>query len=393
MALAPDEFPFIGDPGGGSSNLFDGDFAGARLPSYMDPNGTYGAVQVLRMEATSGRLPNDPFLLRSSVEKCMGAKIDGAFPEGKDGITYALKIRSSNRIAKLMKMTSLADGTGIKIIEHPTLNVCRCVVNCQSVAGLDDRTIENGLADQGVRSIRRITRRNGDKVEYTSTIILTVSGTVIPPHVDFGWTRCKTRPYYPAPMLCYICWNFGHTSKRCQQSHSTCGTCSKDHAVSREIRCTAEEFCKRCDRHNHSLSSRKCPVYIKENEIQRLRVDLGISYPQARRRYEQGRGQNSFSNVTTAGKDQQITELSSKVDQLQQEMERKDRRIETLESSLSPGNNNMIADLLQKVELLTSEMRKKDERIQALESALQQSYGTVCNRTTVVWDCFANTVP
>lgn len=373
MALAPDEFPSFGDPGGGSSNFFDGDFAGARLPNYMDPEGTYGAIQVLRMEATSGRLPNDPFLLRSSVEKCVGAKIDGAFPEGKDGITYALKIRSKNQISKLLRLTSLSDGTGIKIIEHPTLNVCRCVVNCQSVAGLDDKTIEEGLADQGVRNIRRITRRNGDKVENTSTIVLTISGTVIPPNVDFGWIRCKTRPYYPAPMLCYNCWNFGHTSKRCQQTRPTCGTCSKDHVIDKETRCTAEVFCKRCDRHSHSLSSRKCPVYCKENDIQRIRVDLGISYPQARRRYEQAHGQSSFSNVTTAGKDQQIAELSSKVDQLQQEMEKKDRRIVTLESSLSTDNSSMIADLLQKVDLLTSEMKRKDDRIQALESDLQNN--------------------
>lgn len=50
-----------------------------------------------------------------------------------------------------------------------------------------------------------------------------------PSHIDFGYIRSKTRLYYPAPIQCYNWWCFGHTSKRCQQSHSTCGTCSKDH--------------------------------------------------------------------------------------------------------------------------------------------------------------------
>lgn len=54
-------------------------------------------------------------------------------------------------------------------------------------------------------------------------------------------------------------------------------------------------------------------------------------------------------------------------------MERKNKRIETLESNLNggsqAGNSAVITELLQKVELLTNEMRKKDERIQALEAA------------------------
>lgn len=371
MELAPDAFPPISDPGGGPTNFFDGDFAGARLPSYLDKNGTSGAIQVLRLEACNGSLPSDPFLLRKSVEMCVGTKIDGAFPEGKEGITYALKVRSSAQVAKLLKLTSLSDGTEIKISEHPTLNTSRCVVNCSSVSSLNDETVLEGLASQGVRSIRRIKRRVGDKEENTSTIILTISGTVIPSHVDFGWIRCKTRPYYPTPMQCYNCWGFGHTSKRCKQPKPTCGTCSQEHAVDKETKCAAEDFCKRCDQHNHPLSSKRCPTYCKETEIQRIRVNLGISYPQAKRHYDQTHGQNSYSKITAAGKDQTITELSSKVDKLQHEMERKNKRIEILESSKMLSDNEMIEDLLQKLENLTSAMKQKDERIRALETALQ----------------------
>lgn len=376
MEWAPGPYPLRGDPGGRRpSNLFDGEYAGSLLPEYLDTEGTRGPIQVLRLKAVDGKLPQNPFVLRKSIERCVGTKIDGAFPEGKEGISFALKVRSTNQFNKLLNLTSLIDGTAVEVIEHPTLNISRCVVNCPALTGIPDATLEEELTDQGIRGFRRITKRVGKEKVNTSTLILTIAGTIIPPHIDFGYVRCKTRPYYPAPMQCYNCWKFGHTSKRCDQSHPTCGTCSVDHAINADNPCEAEPYCKRCDKHSHTLASRKCPVYCKENEIQRVRVDRGISYPAARRLFEQANNQNSFAGVTVAGKDQQIAELSSKVDQFQQEMERKNKRIEFLESNLNTdtpsGTNAMVAELLQKVELLTSEMRKKDERIQALETAQQ----------------------
>lgn len=399
MEWAPDPFPPIGDQGGGcSSNFFDGEFAGALLPGYLDKEGTRGSIQVLRMQAVVGVLPCNPFVMRKTIEKCVGTKIDGAFPEGKEGISYVLKVRSTTQATKLMKLTTLIDGTGVKVTEHPTLNISRCVVNCRAVMDLADKILEEELFEQGVRGFRRITKRVGKDNVNTSTLILTIAGTVIPAHIDFGYIRCKTRPYFPAPMQCYNCWGFGHTSKRCQQSHATCGTCSKDHTIDKENPCQAEVYCKRCDRHSHSLASRKCPVYGNENEIQKIRVNQGISYPAARRLFEQANNQHTFSSVTVASKDQQIADLSSKVDKLLQEMEAKNKRIESLEVTLNgnihPGNNGMIAELLQKVDLLTSEMRKKDERIQILEAALQsgsrmeivRKHGTIEDLVTKVND-------
>lgn len=177
-------------------------------------------------------------------------------------------------------------------------------------------------------------------------------------------------------MQFYNCWCFGHPSKRCQQSHSTCGTCSKDHAIDKDNSCQAEIYCKRCDRHSHSLSSRKCPIYAKENEIQKIRVNRGISYPAAKRLFEQANNQNTFFSIAVASKDQEIANLSSKVDHLQQEMERKDKRIESLESALNDSgsnteNNRIATELLQKVDQLTNEMREKDERIQAKGNGAQ----------------------
>lgn len=204
---------------------------------------------------------------------------------------------------------------------------------------LDDEYLRQQLEPQGVKDLRRIRRRKPDGTyENTPTIILTISGTVIPPHVDFGWSRCKTRNYYPSPMQCYRCWSFGHTGKRCTEPFRICGRCSKVHEEDRiqsteaeaanhmaidRPPCVETVFCKNCKVNEHPASSRKCPIYEKEVEIQRIRIDQGISYPQASREYEVRNGQNqhssAYSNVVSASKDAEIGELKAVVAQLQEE--------------------------------------------------------------------------
>lgn len=116
-------------------------------------------------------------------------------------------------------------------------------------------------------------------------------------------------------MLCLCCWTFGHTGKRCIAPHRICGRCSKVHpenqvhqrgaiendaaaAVSTtagssdenqgtsKIVCMGLIFHKNCKADDYSVSSRKCPIYLKEIDIHRMRIDNNISYPQTRREYE-----------------------------------------------------------------------------------------------------------
>lgn len=187
-----------GDPGGSyTRNKRSGECTDRLLPSFMDPQGTAGELQFLRIRAVSGQIPNDPFLLRLSVEKYLGGQISGAFKENK-GLSYVLKIRSQAQFNRLLWMTKLADGTDIVIEENATLNQVKCVVSNADTIGLEDDYLAKQLGGQKVKEVRRIRRRNPTTgaLENTPTLILTTSGTVVPEHVDFGWSRCRTRPYY-----------------------------------------------------------------------------------------------------------------------------------------------------------------------------------------------------
>lgn len=373
----------------------------------MDPQDTSGELQYLRMRAVSGAIPTDPFLLRLSVEKFIGGPIYGAFKENK-GISYVLKIRSQAQFDKLLRMNKLADGTNVVIEEHTTLNQVKCVVSNADTIGLEENYIAEQLNGQRVKEVRRIKRRNGNTgiLENTPTLILTISGTVVPEHIDFGWSRCRTRPYYPSPMQCFRCWTFGHTGKRCTAPAKVCGRCSQIHpedqapnptpeegatALPQQRRtCTLPACCKTCNNSpQHALSSRECPAYKRENAIQVIRVDQGISYPQARREFEareaaaqRDQNRNSYAGVTSNSKDVQIAELQAMVKKLENDAVKREKRMTDLEAALqnrpletrleAAKTHGPVEELIRQVAELTATVKQLQEDLRTKDSIIAE---------------------
>ena len=82
-------------------------------------------------------------------------------------------------------------------------------------------------------------------------------------------------------MRCFSCNKFGHTSQRCKVT-AKCTGCGKDkHEGQRE----GPKLCSNCNG-PHASSAKDCPVWQKEKEIQRVRVEKCISFPEARQLVE-----------------------------------------------------------------------------------------------------------
>ncbi|XP_055639895.1 uncharacterized protein LOC129777570 isoform X2 [Toxorhynchites rutilus septentrionalis] len=308
MAGVPGPAPSVwGVNGGINHRTIDGSFSGATLPTYIDPGGNHGELMVLRITGVDNdgkdkALPTAPFMIRKSIEDWAG-KIEGAFPEGGSA-AYALKVRDKKQAERLLDLTNLADGTKVRVTYHQYLNFSKCVVSCGQTVNMSEEQIVSYLQDQKVTVARRIKRRTGPTTfENTPTIILTVSGTQTPEFIDFGYLRVRTRPYYPSPMKCFKCWAFGHTKLKCRQDTPTCGNCSEKHVIPAEgPKCERSLFCIKCGSNEHSLASRSCPEYLKENSIQRLKVDRDIDYRAARIIFEAENGRSkSYAGVTREG--------------------------------------------------------------------------------------------
>lgn len=366
------------NPGGSgplaSRAMINGTVTKRTLPAWMDPKSNHGELSLLRMEAVGGKLPRNPFTIRTSIDRCVGETITGAFPESR-GEFYTLKVRNPSHVSKLLALTELVDKTSIRIIHHPTLNASKCVVSCYDVIDIPDQELLSSLSNQGVIGIRRFTRRDGNRIVNTPSMILTINSPTPPDHIDFGYLRVNTRPYYPSPMLCYRCWSFGHTRLRCQAT-AICGNCAKNnHPLEDRTSCPNTQYCQRCDSNNHALSSKNCPFYQKEKDIQKLRVDQGLSYPAANRLYNAQNNVKTYANVTNASNGAALADLTAKVAELTKMLHEKEERIKAMEERRSTrmqavAANGTIEDLVKQVNFLKESSGKKDHEISTLRRVL-----------------------
>lgn len=89
---------------GGISNRVNGEYIGPRF-------------EFLKMQAVSGSIPQDSFLLCLSVGRHLRGAIEGAYKENR-GIAYVLKVWSQTQFNRLLKMKTLCDATATAIKEH-----------------------------------------------------------------------------------------------------------------------------------------------------------------------------------------------------------------------------------------------------------------------------------
>lgn len=304
------------------------------VPEWMDRLGMHGQRIILSLRpAGNTPLPN-PWIIGKSIENASGrSKLESAETEDK-GTKYILKTRNAEQAKKLMQMTELIDGTKVEIILHPFLNSCRCVVSCREVIDMTESELLNELTPQGISGVRRISRMDGNQKINTPTLILTVCGTVAPKRIFFGPLSAPTRLFYPRPMICFNCCEFGHTRVKCQKMPA-CTNCSGNAHVEGQ-QCNQVPYCKNCQG-DHAPVSRKCPWYAKEEKIIKIKVEAGVSFGEARKEYEKLHGKESYAAVSGA---------QARIEKIQKDNER-DNEIRTLKDEivkLREANNKISND-------------------------------------------------
>lgn len=290
-----------GPPVGRITNIYEGRPTQRTTPEWIDP--INGQLEILLLRATGERtLPCNPFIVSKTIESVIGPFRNARMQRDQEHrIQYILSVRNKNHLVQLLNIKKLSDGTPIEIINHPTLNQRKCVVACREVLYMDERELVTELKDQEVIEVKRITRKISERNENvpTPTLILTIRGTVIPEFIYFGFIRVPTRNYYPNPMQCFACYKFGHTSKRCRSNTQLCRNCGQTHHHENELdrTCNAISFCVNCAG-EHPSTSRQCPNWITENRINRIRIDKGISYKEAKLTFDaQNNGPTYASKV------------------------------------------------------------------------------------------------
>ena len=119
-------------------------------------------------------------------------------------------------------------------------------------------------------------KRDAKKVP-TNTLFLTFNTPEMPKEITVGYLKVKVALFVPNPMRCFSCNKSGHTSQRCKVAEK-CQWCGKD---KHEGRCEGPKLCSNSNG-PHTSSAKDCPIWQKEKEIQRVRVEKRVSIPEAR---------------------------------------------------------------------------------------------------------------
>ena len=168
----------------------------------------------------------------------------------------------------------------IKISNHPTLNSSKGVIKCPELKGFSENEIKQELVNMGlgVIDVHRVKiTKDSDRIE-TNTLFLTFATPSPPKSIKVGYLRVPVTPFVPSPLRCFRCQRYGHSSKTCN-SPEICRNCGQE---KHDEECTLPTKCANC-KESHPANSKKCPTWIKEVQIQKVRTERKCSFSEARR--------------------------------------------------------------------------------------------------------------
>ncbi|GFV89065.1 putative RNA-directed DNA polymerase from transposon BS [Trichonephila clavipes] len=167
----------------------------------------------------------------------------------------------------------------VTICPHKSLNTSRGVISESDLLSTPESEILEGFSDEGVIQVRRITIKKDATIIPTKHLILTFNRPKLPPAIKAGYLNCKIRPYVPNPLRCFKCQRFGHSQTSCR-GQLTCSRCASVGHSSTD--CTLEPKCVNCAQ-SHPSDSKICPKWNLEKQIQEIKANKNISYPDARK--------------------------------------------------------------------------------------------------------------
>ena len=201
------------------------------------------------------------------------------------------KMRNENLLVECknkkqsMVLQSVLKFGGIKVIGTPSfrLNRSKGVIRDKGrgLYDMGEAEITTELKAQGVLLTKRVKiKKNGNFIP-TNTYILDFDTPKPPEKIKIGYYYLKVEQFIPNPLRCFNCQRFGHSSDRCK-NEKVCFRCGSESCSAED--CKVEPNCVNCNG-NHPSSSKNCTVWLKEKEIQKLKVDKHLSYPDARKLY------------------------------------------------------------------------------------------------------------
>lgn len=218
-----------------------------------------------------------PFAIQKGISGIAGTVKDcKKLRSGQILVECSKKVQAEN----LLRANMLA-GVAMKTFHHPTLNHSKGVIRTRELEDMEETEITTELMTQDVIHVKRITIRREDRLIKTGTYILTFSRPLPPEKIRIGYLSVNVDIFTPNPLRCFSCQKFGHGSISCK-NRPTCVNCGEE---KHGDQCKKTPKCSNCAG-EHPSSSKDCPTWIKEKEIQKIKCTKKVSYLEARKLVE-----------------------------------------------------------------------------------------------------------
>ncbi|XP_039969451.1 uncharacterized protein LOC120781313 [Bactrocera tryoni] len=172
-----------------------------------------------------------------------------------------IKTKNYNQAEKLVKLVSLSPTIRIEISEHTSLNSTKGVIYSNDLRGIKEEEILEELRNQNVTEVKKILKKeNNDSLKETGLIILTFSSISLPTEMSIGCKKCQ---------------RYGHIEKICKNA-KICPNCANElHTSEDNEECVNIKSCVNCKEndiqtYNHNSYDKKCPIFVREKEIQAI---------------------------------------------------------------------------------------------------------------------------
>ena len=204
----------------------------------------------------------------------------------------------------LLKMKTFC-GLKCTVTPHKSLNTSKGIVRCPALSKQSCEHILEFMGEQGVTDVRRINVHRDGALKPTNTFVFTFDSPVLPANVKIGFIQAKVDVYIPNPLRCYKCQVFGHHENKCGRQ-AICVNCSMpEHCASGQ--CQRPAKCANCSS-DHSANSKDCPQWEKERKILKIKCENNLSFPEARKQFEQFYQARTYASAVKPGTCNKSTE-------------------------------------------------------------------------------------
>ena len=248
-----------------------------------------------------------PFVIEKQIESMIGTA--KSVKKLKNG-TLLVETTRKTQTENLKKQTSFF-GVPVEVTEHQSLNSSKGIIRNPILRAETEENILEYLKPQGVTHVKRFTIRKNNERINTNTLLLTFNSVVTPKTLKIFYQIIQVELYVPNPLRCFNCQKFGHHENNCPADLGSvcekCGTGNHDHLASQ---CKKPAKCVNCGE-NHMSRSSDCDVWKKEKEVMKIKVTQRLTYPEARKIYDQQKPEFTFSKVVSSMPKKPETKTSS----------------------------------------------------------------------------------